>query len=334
MRGHVRKKDSSWQYTIELGRDPMTGKRKQKSKQGFKTKKECEAEMAKMIAKIDNGEYTEYEKMTLALFLNKWLDDRKKNLKITTIDYYKHIFEKQLIPELGFIELQKLKPIHIQEFLNKCYKNKNINNTTIKHYFTALKTALHQAVKWQLINSNPCDAIEQPKKVKKEMKVLSLDQAKVVLNYVKNIQFKEMYIPILLSLTCGLRRGEIIALRWNNVFLDEGYMLIKENASVRINHKNIVTTPKTEAGWRTVTIPNLMINILKEHKKCQLILFSDLSKDEKVNSGLVCCWPDGRELTPNYLTQSFKKYLNIVIYHISDFMICAILMLLCYYLQA
>ncbi|TDT63384.1 site-specific integrase [Fonticella tunisiensis] len=308
MRGHIRKRGAGYQIVVDVGRDPLTGKRKQKSVGGFKTKKEAEKALAELIAKIEQGEYVEYKNSTLKDFLLKWLENKKPLLKPTTYIFYEKIVNNILIPGLGSTELSKLKPIHIQSFISKLYEREDINSTTIKHYYTTLKTALNQAVKWQLIPSNPCEAVEPPKREKKKMQVLTPEQVNLLLDYAHNSQ-EVMHIPLLLALTCGLRRGEIIALKWSNVNLEKGHIIISESAAIRKNGKNIILDTKTDAGERIVELPSFVIPILKQHRKKQLenkLLFGSEYKD----TNLVCSWPNGEELKPDYITHAFKKLLR------------------------
>lgn len=309
MRGHIRKHGAGWQYTIELEPDPITHKRRRKSKGGFKTKKECEAAMNELIMKLEKGEYVEYKDITLQEYMVKWLDNKKSNIKATTYEFYKNVIEGRINPVLGGIPLTKLKPLHIQEFLDYYTKDKEINSTTIKHYFTTLNTALNQAVKWQLIPSNPCAAIEPPKRKKTKMNVLTPEQVNTLLESVKNGKYSVMYIPILLAVTCGLRRGEIIALTWNNVDLVNGIITVSESAAIRVDGKNIITDTKTEAGQRSISVPPSVMPILKEHKRQQAENKLKFGPEYRDNN-LVCCWPNGVELTPNYITHTFKKVLR------------------------
>lgn len=138
------------------------------------------------------------------------------------------------------------------------------------------------------------------------MQVLTPEQVNQLLDYAHN-SHETMYIPLLLALTCGLRRGEIIALKWSNVNLDKGYIAITESAALRLDGKNFISHTKTDAGERVVELPSFVIPILKQHRKKQLenkLFFGNEYKD----NNLVCSWPNGDELKPNYITHTFKNY--------------------------
>ncbi len=309
MRGYIRKHGAGWQYTVDLEPDPVTNKRRRKSKGGYKTKKECENAMNELIIKMEKGEYVEYKDITLREYLSMWLESKKDNLKLTTYSFYKNIIEDRINPILGSIMLSKLKPLHIQEFLNHYAGNKDITSTTVKHYFTTLNTALNQAVKWQLIPNNPCSAVKSPRREKTEMKVLTPEDVNKLLNSVKNGKYGTMFMPILLAVACGLRRGEIVALKWEDIDLENETIRIDESSAMRVDGKNIITDTKTEKSQRTISLPPFIIPILKDHKKQQAENKLKLGPEYKNNS-FVCCWPNGAELTPNYITHTFKKVLK------------------------
>lgn len=308
MKGHIRKRGSGYQIIVDLGRDPLTGKRKQKAQGGFKTKKEAEKALAELIIKIEKGEYFDSQKISMKEYLEKWLEIKKPLLKPTTYLFYERIVNNVLIPNLGKMQLDKLKPLHLQSFFTELLNRDDINSTTVKHYYTTLKTALNQAVKLQLIPSNPCDAIEPPKRAKSNKSILDLKHIFYILEYAQN-NFETMYIPLLLAITCGLRHGEILALKWSNVDLEKGLITITENAPIRINGENYVSTTKTSTGKRAVKLLPFTIPILKQHKRKQLenkLLFGKAY----INSDLVCCWPNGEEIRPDYITHTFKKILK------------------------
>ena len=306
MKGHIRKKDSTWQYTVELDRDPISNKRKQKSKGGFRTKRECEKAMAEMIVQIEQGEYFESKETLLKDYLHQWLEAIKNNISEGTFVFYNDIVDKIIIPKLGLIKINKLTPLSIQNFLTSESKNKS--GTTVRHYYNVLNISLNRALKWQLIQVNPCNAVETPKKSQKKIKVLSPEESNNLLEYTQSCIFEVMYIPVLLALTCGMRRGEILGLKWDNINFEKNILVVKNNLQL-FNGTIKLTVPKTDKSARTIALLPSTIKILKEHKKNQLkqkLLHSSEYNDEN----FVCCWEDGRPIRPDYITQTFKKIIR------------------------
>lgn len=301
--GHIRKKDNGWQYTIELERD-FNGKRKQKSKGGFKTKKECQIAMTEMESKINKGEYIEESKLTLEAYLNNWLEHIKRNVTETTYVFYKGISDRVLIPELGSIKIDKLKTMQIQNFLTAKLNDSTLSNTTVRHYYNVLNIALNQAVKWQVIQSNPCMAVEAPKVSKAQLGILKADEVEKLLNYTKESEFKVMYIPLLLAVTCGMRRGEVLGLQWNDIDFDSGILRVKHNYT-KVGKENKMVTPKTDLSIRTIALLPTTLSELKQYKDNKKVI--KLKKDDY---DYVCCWPDGSPLKPDYASHTLRKLLK------------------------
>lgn len=308
MRGSVRKHGSGWQIRVDIEPDPLTGKRRQKAIGGFKTKKEAEKALAELISKIEKGEYFEQKEMPLSEYLKKWLAHVKHNISESTYVFYKDIINKILIPNLGNVNISKLKPIIIQNFLNEKLEEGDLSPTTVRHYYNVLNIALNQAVKWQIIENNPCFAVTPPKKRDAIPNVLNPEQVKILLDYTKESEFSVMYIPLHLALFCGLRRGEILGLQWDDVDFKNQVIRIRNNV-VKVGNESKLTTPKTDNSIRTVAIMPETVKILKQHKKKQkehqLLLGESYHK-----SNFVCTWEDGRTIRPDYLTHTLKKLLK------------------------
>ncbi|MCM8710489.1 site-specific integrase [Clostridium sp. SYSU_GA19001] len=301
--GYIRKKDNGWSFTVSLGLDPVTMKYKQKSKGGFKTKKECQAAMMELETKINKGEYFEESKITLETYLKQWLENVKHNITESTYVFYKDIAERVLTPALGKIKLDKLKTMQIQNFLTDKLKDNTLSNTSVRHYYNILNIALNQAVKWQVIQNNPCLAVEPPKPSKAKIGVLKPNEVELLLNYTKSSEFKVMYIPLLLAITCGMRRGEILGLLWEDVDLEKGIIRVKHNLT-KIGKETKLVTPKTDMSVRTIALLPTAISELKHYKENRKII--KLNDDEP---DYVCCWGDGSYLKPDYVTHTFRKLL-------------------------
>ena len=128
MRGHVDKRKgkrrTSWYYIVDLGRDEVTGKRKQEMKRGFRTRREAESAMRKVISSIEDGTYAQPSRKTLAQFLDEWKDDYvAHNVRPSTGAEYSRVIDRNLTPHLGRHRLQELRPQHIQRYVSKMLKS-------------------------------------------------------------------------------------------------------------------------------------------------------------------------------------------------------------------
>lgn len=307
MNGHIRKRNNSWQYTIDLGIDPVTGKRKQKCKQGFKGKKECRKAMMAKILEIENGEYFQAKGDLLKDYLKDWLYTTKLNVSSGTYEFYKITVEKKLIPNLGNMPIDKLKPMHISKFLVK-QAEKGLSHSTVRHCYNVLNIALNAAVKLQIIKNNPCIPVTPPVKEHKKLSTLNLEQINTLLNYTKKSQFRVMYLPIFLAVTTGMRRGEILGLKWENVDLEKVIIRVVDNYT-KAGKENILTTPKSDKSVRSIALLESTIKELKKHKKTQIEYRLKLGTNYEDNN-LVCCWEDGRYIRGDYISQTFHKLIT------------------------
>lgn len=311
LRGSIRKHGNGYQIRVDLGKDE-NGKRKQKAVGGFRTKAEAEAGLNELLVKLQNGEYAEESTINIKDYLSKWLKYIKPNVEDTTYVFYRDMCAA-LTTHLGKVQVTKLKPLQIQDFITKLLdgNERKLSPTTVRHYYNVLNIALNQAVKWEIIKVNPCNSVDPPRKAETKFDVLEPDEVEMFLDYIKNSDYSVMYIPVHLALYCGLRRGEILGLTWNNIDLKQGIIRIVSNRVVA-GKEEVISTPKTDKSMRSVAISKHTIEILKEHYKEQnenekiLTLYPGKQDKDKY----VCTWPGGKLIRPDYLTKTLKKVLK------------------------
>lgn len=240
MRGTIIKNEGKRGNTYTVMVDVGTESRKQK-KMTFKTKKEAEKWLNETVAALDKGTYIEPVKTTLAEYLKKWLDTYgKQNLATSTYESYENIINKHLIPVLGTIPLQKLLPAHLQDYYSQALKEGRIDSkkamgralspTTVLYHHRVIREALNHALKSGLVSRNVADAVEPPRKVKHDLRVLPEEDIPKLLNLFKD---SYLYVPVYLAVMTGMRAGEILALKWENIDLKEGIININSTFSHR-----------------------------------------------------------------------------------------------------
>jgi len=304
MRGHIRKRGNTYSVVFDIGRNE-NGKRRQKWVSGFKTKKEAEKYLAEIIAQIEKGQFVEKNEMALQEYLNYWLENYAKTN--TAPKTYKRYIElvKHITTYLGKIEVQKLKPLHVQQFYTALLEEGKLSKSTILKIHRVFHLAMKHAVQWQIVNYNVLDAITPPRPERIEMKIWDIETANKFLEAIKD---DILYIPVLLALHTGMREGEICALKWNDVNLEDGYIVVKATLQ-KINGKLILKEPKTQKSIRTIALMDSTIKALKEHKERQKqkkALLQENYKDEN----FVCAWDDGRPLDPMYVAKKFPKLIK------------------------
>lgn len=307
MKGHIKKRSKgSWSIWVEMGRD-AAGRRRQKTFTVKGSRKDAERELTHILNEINTGEFVEPSKMTLSDYLERWLKDyAKPRVSPKTYERYKQIVDGELVPALGNLVLSKLRPLQIQAFyadrLDQGRKDGRggLSPQTVLHYHRLLHKALDQAVKWQMLARNPASAVEPPKPQREQMRALDQIETTTLLRLVEG---SRLYIPVLLAVTGGLRRGEILALRWQDLDLKTGRATIARSLEQTADGLR-VKSPKTERGRRTVVFPGYTLDALKAHKKEQA--------ERKLatgpvyqNSGLVCARADGSEWPPDTFSTAF-----------------------------
>lgn len=308
MKGSIRERSPGHWAIILDQRDPSTGKRKRKWHSFEGTKREAQVECSRLITAMKGGTYQEPNKITLGDFLSRWVDHIKSQVSPKSHERYAGIVDQNIKPALGAVPLTKLKPAQISEAYGKALvggrrhdKAGGLSPRTVGHMHRVLKQALGQAVRWELLTRNPADAVDPPKVDWKPMQTYDLPQTADLIEAVRG---GPIFIPALLAVLCGLRRGEICALRWRNVDLAAGQISVVESleqtkAGLRFK------APKSGKG-RTVALSETVVDELRAHrvKRAQemLQLGVGLSDDD-----LMIAHADGSVVQPIYVSQQWAR---------------------------
>lgn len=309
MNGHIRQRGKhSWAVVLDLGRDSL-GKRRQKWHTVHGTKKDAQRRLTELLHQFNTGTYVEPTKLTLGDYLERWLTDyAEPNVAAKTFERYCEIVRKHLVPNLGRFVLAKIHPLHIQDYYSRASRSGRrdgkggLSAQTVLHHHRLLRGALKQAVRWQLLARNPADAVEPPRPRRHEMRALDEAETAVLL---KAARETDLYLPILLAVTTGLRRGEILGLRWRDVDQKGGTIAVRrslEQTSSGLSFKE----PKSARSRRLVALPKITLEALRSHRSLQAQLRLKLGPAYH-DDDLVCAMPDGRPWLPSSLTHSFIR---------------------------
>ena len=305
MRGCISKrKNGTYAYTIEIGKHPETGKRRQKMKAGFATRKEAENALTKALSEICRGSYVEQTKETVQEYFTKFLAMKRQNLRPGTVKTYKWLINYHIIPLLGQIQVSKLTPQHLVAMYDTLRVNKKLSPQSINHVHKIIHDGLATAVRHEVLSRNIASLVQPPKIPKTKMNVWTDEQLVEFLAYAKQYRY---YMIILLAATCGLRRGEAIALRWIDVDLTKGTITVNQSYT-RGEKGHIFQEPKTKAGIRTIALPQITIDALKRQKV--LLAQDKLAAGPKyVDHGLVSQTKNGSPISPYYFE---SRWLELV----------------------
>jgi integrase len=310
MKGHVRERGKGNWYAVISTHDQGRRKVRFIRLEGATGKREAQARLAGIITEISTGSFIEPNKTTLAEYLTRWLDHIKTQVQPRTHGGY---IEKvaQLTPRLGSIPLSKLKPEHISAAYSAALasgrrdgKAGGLSARSVHHMHRVLSQALGQALRWGAVNRNVAELVDPPKCDRVEMKTLDVDQATAMIELARG---EPIFIPMLLGVLCGLRRGEICAVRWRNIKLDTGQLSVV--ASIEESKGGMREKAPKNGKGRSVALPPMLITELRKHRLQQaewlLRLGVRLTDDH-----YICMRQDGETVWPTSIARAFRTFLR------------------------
>jgi integrase len=263
--GSIRqRKDGTWEARYTVGRDPGTGKQKQKSIYG-KTQKEVLQKLQQVQSNLNSGTHVEPLKLTVSAWLDIWLAEYMGGIKESTQASYKGHTKNHIKPNLGAVPLQKLSPHEVQRFYNKLTKAGK-SPKTIKNIHGVLHGALDQAIKLGYLKSNPAKACTLPRIGKRDIKVMDDDTVSAFLAAIEDHRFGAIYF---VDLFTGMRQAEILGLTWGSVDFKNGTILIdKQLVKSKLDGRYFLDTTKHDKV-RTITPAPVVMEKLKARKAQQ-----------------------------------------------------------------
>jgi integrase len=311
MTGNItRRGERSWRLKFDAGRDPASGKRLTRLVTVRGTKREAQLELTRQLAALDAGTLVEPSKATLADYLNGWIEMAATlTLSPKTSERYRQLIGQQVIPHLGAYPLQKLRASHVATWHATLLKSGGkeghaLSARTVGHAHRVLHKALEDACRREVIGRNPVAIVSPPRVAPTEMAALSGEEVKAVLAAMKDTS---IYTHVVVLLSTGVRRGELMGLQWGDVDLDAGKLRIersieKTKAGLRVK------APKTRHGRRLITLPSSAVAVLREHRKAQLELRLALGAGRPSDDAFVFGSIDGKPRDPDRITQDWKRF--------------------------
>jgi len=262
-RGHgegsiYQRSDGRWAASISL----EGGKRK--TFYG-KTRKEVQAQLKTALYDQQQGKLMTAPRQTGKKFLTHWLEDvHKPAVRIRTYVRYEMQLRRHVLPALGGIQLSKLTVQHVQKFYSQTLQ-KGLSPQSVRLLHAMLHKAFDYAVRVDLLPRNVCDNVSLPRIEKRETRALSLEQALRLIETVRGHRMEALFV---LALVTGMRRGEIIGLKWSDVNLAEGVIAIQRSL-VELKGGIIESKPKSTRGYRSIILPPFALEALKKHRERQ-----------------------------------------------------------------
>jgi len=314
MRGHIVRRGERFHVVVDLGRSP-DGKRKQKWHSGFTSRKEAEVFLTKTLREIDLGTYVEPSAMRLREYLeDEWLPASAARIRPSTLLAYRQSLTRLLLPELGDVRLRDLTPVMLTKLYGRLLtsgrvrgKGGGLSPRTVRFLDMIITKALNDAVGWGYLAVNPAHGAMPPSASAARPPEMRTWTAEQVNRFLKLTKDDVWHIGYLLAATCGLRRGEICGLRWQDVDLEGPSPVLRVRQQlVEVDGRLSFGEPKTRAGRRTVALDPYTVNALRSHLRAQL---EDRLRSGPawVDSGLVLAAPDGSPMRPDSMTQAFAR---------------------------
>lgn len=311
MRGSVFKRTRSWAFVVEVSRS-ADGKRTRHQKAGFATKKDAERAMSEVIHRLGTGEYVPPAKLTFGAFLQQeWLPAIKASVRPSTFDSYSTIVLKHLSPALGETTLQQLTPARLNAFYAELLNTGRsdgrggLSPKSVRNIHVTIRKALGDAVKWSFIPRNPAAFAEPPRLARagdRELKTWNPEEVRAFLEVARG---ERLFAAWLLATSTGMRRGEVLGLRWSDVDFERARVSVRQTL-ICVSYEIQFSTPKTAKGRRSLALDKSTVATLREHRKRQLeekMAIGSLYAD----SGLVFCKVDGSPMHPDLFSQQFDR---------------------------
>jgi integrase len=303
MKGHIRERSPGrWAIVIDV-RDPQTGKRKRRWHSFAGTKRQAQVKCAELVAVASRGDYIEPSKAAVAELVRARIDqwEAAGDISARTAQRYRQLAEHQIVPHLGAKVLRKLRPLDIEAWHTALRATVAAN--TIGSAHRVLSKALRDAAKNDLVSRNVCREQAAPKTERIEQAIV-----REVPALVAKLQGWPHGTMAMIALFGGLRLGEVLALRWNNVDLDRKVVRVvealEETRAFGIRFK----APKSKAGRRDITMPDILVEALREHRKAQLELRLQLALGRLPDDALLFASIEGKPLSTANVSVLWSRF--------------------------
>ena len=303
MRGNItRRGKHSWRIKFDVGRD-ATGKRDIRYHTVRGTRRDAEAKLAGLLAAVGQGSYVEPSKLTVADFVRarvvQW--EAAGDITARTAQRYRQLLAHQIVPHLGTKALQKLARLDVEAW-HTALRNGGLAARTIGHAHRVLSKVLGDAERDGLVARNVCRLQKAPKVPEAEMVIVRDAPA-----FVDKLRGSNLYVPGLLALFAGLRLGEVLALRWSRIDLDGKVVQVREALESTKVHGIRFKPPKSRAGRRDITLPDILVEALQEHRKAALELRMKLGAGRLPDNALLFASLAGEPLQPSNVSSDWGE---------------------------
>lgn len=299
-----RRSDGRYEYSLTVN-----GKRHR----GYaRTRKEAAKKLAELLAAYGRNLLPDPDRINLKEFCERWLAAVEHRVKPTTHYGYRVSLEKHVTPVLGDVAVQRLQPLHLTHLYAELLKKRihperpeTLSPTTVRLVHRALHAALEDAVRWGLLPWNPADRVKPPKASRYVGEVWTPQEAWA---FLAEAQHSRWYALFFLALMTGMRRGELLGLKWSDVDWQEGVIWIRQNLT-KAGSRRVIQSPKTHRSSRPVDVGPDVLEVLRQHREKQEKERLEMGEDW-ANEDWVFTTSLGTPIEPSNLRREFRAIIT------------------------
>ncbi len=305
--GSIRKDASgAWFFVVDISAGD--GRRRQLKRRGFSTKKMAQDSLTKARSEMMNGTFVIPKRLTLAAYLNAWLDALPASgRRPSTVAGYKHLMIHDVLPEIGGVDLQALTALHL-DWLYAGLLGRGLAMSTVRKVHAVIGKALSDAERKGFVNRNVARLATPPANSASRAPEMKFWTPEQLSSFLTSIATHHHYPLIRLAALTGLRRGELAALRWTDVDLREATVSVRQSTTV-VQGKPITGDVKTKRSRRVVDIDAGTVATLKSWARTQKE-YALLHGAGWSGSGLVFTMPAGDAWHPDSISQAFERLVS------------------------
>ena len=312
MRGHVRKRGSTWTVVVDVGRDE-NGKRRQTWKGGFRTRRDAERSLTELLGRLECGTFVEPSRLTVADYLAEWLAAiEARGLRPATLSSYRMFVEKHLTPRLGSIPLQGLSASHLNAVYadmlasGRRHGEGGLSPRTVRYAHSVMRKALADAVRWNRLVRNVADAADPPRKAATRTTPKTWTAAELG-RFLARAGEDRLAAAWRLSASTGMRRGEVLGLARDAVDLENSLVRVRQTLTSN-DYALVLAQPKTERSRRAVALDPDTVVALREHRTRQLKERLAAGNVWTNEANLVFTREDGSPIHPQAFSEAFERH--------------------------
>lgn len=295
MKGHLEERSPGvWRLFYDLGADPVTGRRRLRSRTFRGDRRGAERQLAIVVGEAAAGVLPDPRGVTVAQFADRWLQLVEGSVRPTTLESYRQKL-KLASTLIGERRLARLSG----DLLTELYRTLPRSPQTVVHVHRVLHRMLADAVRWGWLSSNPAGLAVTPKLRRAPIRTWTASDVARFLEHTENCRLAALYR---LAVSTGMRRGELCGLQWRNVQLESGALKV-EGCLVMVAGRPFLEEPKTRAGRRIIALDPHTVQALEQLHQAQDRDQAFFGWEEQ----WVFCWEDGRPYSPDWVTRRFAQ---------------------------